>query len=287
MAHPVLGIDHVFLLVGDLDACAAQFRRLGFTLSPRGLHSAAKGTANHTLIFEHDYCELLGIVADTPANLPQRDMLAEDGEGLRAIACRIDDARKAREALAVLGISTEPVNEFSRPLALPDGSDGVAAFAATDLAVDETPSGYMFLCQHKTPDMVWRPELQTHANGARALAGIVTMANDTETLARRFARLFAAGHIRAIPGGHAVETGTNSARILCLTPAAAAARYDDRAVADTPPRGYAALQIAVADIDVTRQVLEQAGVAVQRGPAGSVWVGPAEACGTVLEFLPA
>ncbi len=32
---------------------------------------------------------------------------------------------------------------------------------------------------------------------------------------------------------------------------------------------------------------EQAGVAVQRGPAGSVWVGPAEACGTVLEFLPA
>lgn len=88
------------------------------------------------------------------------------------------------------------------------------------------------------------------------------------------------------PGGHAVETGADSARILCLTPAAAAARYDDRAVADTPPRGYAALQIAVADIDVTRQVLEQAGVAVQRGH-GSVWVGPAEACGTVLEFLPA
>ena len=117
--------------------------------------------------------------------------------------------------------------------------------------------------------------------------GIVTMANDTETLARRFARLFAAGHIRAIPGGHAVETGTNSARILCLTPAAAAARYDDRAVADTPPRGYAALQIAVTDIAVTRQILERAGVAVQRGPAGSVWVGPAEACGTVLEFLPA
>ena len=285
MAHPVLGIDHVFLLVGDLDACAAQFRRLGFTLSPRGLNIAEKGTANHTLIFEHDYCELLGIVADTPANLPQRDMLAEDGEGLRAIACRIDDARKAREALAVLGISTEPVNEFSRPLALPDGSDGVAAFAATDLAVDETPSGYMFLCQHKTPDMVWRPELQSHANGARALAGVVTMANDTETLARRFARLFAAGQVRAIPGGHAVQTGANSARILCLTPAAAAARYDDRAVADTPPRGYAALQIAVTDPAVTRELLRKAGIPVQSGPEGTVWVAPSDACGTVLEFV--
>ncbi len=285
MAHPVQGIDHVFLLVHDLDAGAAQFRRLGFTLSPRGLHSAEKGTANHTLVFEHDYCELLGVVADTPDNLVHREMLAEDGDGLRAIACRIADAHAARKALAALGITAGPVSEFSRPL--PGSASDVAAFAATDLALDEAPSGHMFLCQHKTPDMVWRPELQTHANGARALAGIVTMANDTETLARRFARLFAEGQIRAIPGGHAVETGANSARILCLTPAAAAARYDDRAVADTPPRGYAALQIAVADIAVTAEVLTRAGIALQHGPQGTLWVGPAEACGTVLEFVPA
>lgn len=286
MAHPVLGIDHVFLLVRDLEASAAQFRRLGFTLSPRGLHSAEKGTANYTLIFQHDYCELLGIVTDTPDNQPHREILAEDGEGLRAIACRSSDARAAREALARIGISAGPVSEFSRPLALPGGGRGVAAFATTDLASDEAPSGHMFLCQHKTPDMVWRPELQAHANGARALAGIVTMANDTETLARRFARLFAAGQIRPIPGGHAVETGANSARILCLTPAAAAARYDDRAVADTPPRGYAALQIAVADIAAARSALERAGVALRHGPGGTLWVEPAEACGTVLEFLP-
>ncbi|RCW80769.1 VOC family protein [Paracoccus lutimaris] len=285
MPHPVLGIDHVFLLVKDLDASAAQFRRLGFTLSPRGLHSAEKGTANYTLIFEHDYCELLGIVAETERNRPQRDMLAEDGEGLRAIACRIGSAREARKGLAALGIATEPVSEFSRPLALPDGSSGLAAFASTDLAVDEAPSGYMFLCQHKTPDMVWRPELQSHANGAQALAGIVTMANDTETLARRFARLFAAGRVRTIPGGHAVETGTHSARILCLTPAAAAARYDDSAVADTPPRGYAALQIAVTNPAVTRELLIGAGIAAHRGPEGAVWVGPSDACGTVLEFV--
>ena len=286
MAHPVLGIDHVFLLVHDLDASAAQFRRLGFTLSPRGLHSAEKGTANYTLIFQHDYCELLGIVTATPENLVHRDMLTEDGEGLRAIACRTHDAPEARKALAALGISAGAVSEFSRPLPLPGGASGIAAFATTDLALDEAPSGHMFLCQHKTPDMVWRPELQSHANGARALAGIVTMANDTETLARRFARLFASGHIRAVPGGHAVETGANSARILCLTPAAAAARYDDRAVADTPPRGYAALQVAVADIAATRKVLEGAGIALQHGPQGTLWVGPTDACGTVLEFMP-
>ena len=32
----------------------------------------------------------------------------------------------------------------------------LAGGAASDLALDEAPSGHMFLCQHKTPDMVWR-----------------------------------------------------------------------------------------------------------------------------------
>lgn len=116
MAHPVLGIDHVFLLVNDLDASAARFRRLGFTLSPRGLHSAEKGHSELHADLEHDYCELLGVITETPDNRLQREILAEDGEGLRAIACRIDDAREARKALAARNISAGPVSEFSRPL---------------------------------------------------------------------------------------------------------------------------------------------------------------------------
>ncbi|MFD2856181.1 VOC family protein [Seohaeicola zhoushanensis] len=60
MTHPVKGIDHCFALVDDLDDAAAQYGALGFTLSPRGMHSAAKGTANHTIMFPEDYFELLG-----------------------------------------------------------------------------------------------------------------------------------------------------------------------------------------------------------------------------------
>lgn len=285
MDHPVLGVDHVFLLVNDLDLSAEQYRRLGFTLSPRGHHSAEKGTANYTVVFQDDYLELLGILTQTLANRHQRDILAEDGEGLRAIACRIKDARQAQGSLAGLGITTTPVSEFSRPLPLPDGAQGTASFAVTHFADGETPTGFMFMCQHKTPDMVWRPELKSHPNGACALAGIVTLANDTAALAARFARLFADGEVRPIPGGHTVLTGANSARIRCLTPARAAAHYTDEAIADTPARGFAALQVAVADPAATAALLRKAGLTPQNGPDGSVWVGPGDAGGSIMEFV--
>ena len=94
MTHPIIGIDHVFILVRDLDTAARQYEKLGFTVSPRGLHSEHKGTANHTIMLEKDYFELLGVVREVPGNEAHRASLAE-GEGLAAIACRVADTRAA------------------------------------------------------------------------------------------------------------------------------------------------------------------------------------------------
>ena len=76
MSHPVKGVDHCFVLVDDLDKAAAQYRALGFTLSPRGLHSEAKGSANYTIMFPDDYFELLGLLTETPLNAARRKTLA-------------------------------------------------------------------------------------------------------------------------------------------------------------------------------------------------------------------
>lgn len=289
MSHPVSGVDHVFLLVEDLDQSAAHYRKLGFTLSPRGLHSAEKGTANYTIIFEDDYVELLGIVTPTPGNQHQRDMLSDDGEGLRAIAFRIKDAHAAREALAGLGIQTEPVGEFSRPLPLPDGSEGIAAFAVTHFAKGEAPTGFAFMCQHKTRDMVWRPELKSHANGAVEIAAIVAVGEDSATMAEGFARLVAGGTVRAVEGGYEVATGNaadlHSAAIVVLSPEGATARYSADAVAATPRKGLAALRIRVADQAATRALLIANGIAVHDGPEGAIWVAPAHAGGSIMEFV--
>lgn len=287
MSHPVKGVDHIFLLVRDLDASAEACRRLGFTLSPRGTHSPDRGTANYTFVFQDDYVQLLGVIADTPANRDKARIVRDEGEGLRAIACRIDDAHAARAALAELGIKAGPVGEFSRPLPLPDGTTGTAAFAVTEFDAAEIPAGFVFMCQHKTPDMVWRPELQSHANGARALAGIVAVSDAPETLAQRFARLYAAGSVApAGDGVFVVTTGTRSAPVFCMTPQAAGARYSPGAVAATPKTGFAAVKVAVDDLDRARAALRASGTPFHERP-GSIWVEPGAACGMILEFTPA
>lgn len=286
MPHPVKGVDHIVLLVSDLDAAAKRFDALGFTLSPRGTHSPHMGSANYTIIFPDDYFELLGIIADTPRNANKRETLAERGDSMTAIACRIGDAHDARKSLTELGIATSDVMEFSRPLPLPDGSTGTAAFNVTTFAQNEVPKGEMFMCQHKTRDMVWRPELMAHANGAHALAGIVVATDSPEATARAYARLFEAGSVAAIDGGFAVKTGENSAAILCLTPAATTEYYAGVDAGLVLRADFAALQIAVKDIAATQAYLQSSGVTAHKGKGGnSLFVSPSDAGGTILEFV--
>lgn len=169
MSHPVKGIDHCFALVENLDNAADQYKALGFTISPRGTHSPAKGTANYTIMFPNDYFELLGILTPTDLNKTRREKLANMGQGLHAIACRINSAEDAAKELESLGITTENLGSFSRPVPLPDGSEGEAAFSTVSFTEQETPRGTVFMCQHKTRETVWIPELLTHANSACGL----------------------------------------------------------------------------------------------------------------------
>lgn len=285
-AHPVLGIDHVLLMATDLRGSAAAYARLGFTLSPRGLHSTSMGTANHTLVFERDYVELLGIVSPTEANAPRRETLARDGEGLHAIACRTDDAEAAGKALAAYAIAAGPARRFSRPVVQPDGSEAVAAFRTLDIAPQDVPVGHMFVCEHQTPEAVWTAPLMHHANGAKALAAVIVSARNgsASELGAAFSRLFADGSVESADGGVRVATGEASAAILVLSDEALAARYGALDLSALPRGGYAAIRIAVGDLEDTRQCLSRAGVGAVTTPGGLA-VGPGEACGAIVEFV--
>ncbi|MBV2143351.1 VOC family protein [Falsochrobactrum sp. TDYN1] len=283
MSHPVKGVDHVFLLVNNLEESAAQYRRLGFTLSPRGLHSKEKGTGNYTIMFPEDYFELLGIVTETEGNLHQREKLTAQGEGLHAIACRIDNAQEAKAELALLGVETGKVGAFSRPVQLPNGGEGVAAFETVSFADSEAPQGMVFMCQHKTRDTVWLPELIEHANSASALSAIVTLSSNPEVTARGFARLYADGKAFAQDGGWKVTTGTRSADLLVLAPQRAAEIYPGVDFSKTPASAFAALRIRVSSLEAARAALDANGVLHVKTEAG-IAVLPENASGTLLEF---
>jgi catechol 2,3-dioxygenase-like lactoylglutathione lyase family enzyme len=279
MKHPVLGIDHVFLLVRDLDGAAERWRRLGFKVSPKGRHSEHKGTANHTIMLEGQYVELLGVVRATPDNEPQRAALARGEEGLAAVACRIDDVREAVAALGEIGIATADVLDFERPVELPAGGSGVAAFSVAAFAPEAVPQGFVFMCQHHSRETVWLPALMPHANGARRLAGVVAAASDPMRVAAAYARLFAEGVVHELDGGAEVRTG--DAPIVVLEPDALAAAYPGLAL---PRSAYAVLRLEVGDLAATRRALAEGGVAVHETAEG-VAVAAEDAAGAVVEFV--
>jgi 4-hydroxyphenylpyruvate dioxygenase-like putative hemolysin len=152
-------IDHAVLAVRELEAAAAGFREIGFTLTPRGEHSI--GSQNHCIMLGSTYIELLAAPKAHPWLDYYREFL-RSGDGLAAIALRTQDADAAYEALRARGVAaTEPM-DLSRPV---DG--GVARFRLVQI---EGVSN-VFVCQHLTPELVWRPEWQRHANGAAELTG--------------------------------------------------------------------------------------------------------------------
>jgi catechol 2,3-dioxygenase-like lactoylglutathione lyase family enzyme len=283
MTHPVKGVDHVFILVNDLDKSAEHYRRLGFTLSPRGLHSKEKGTGNYTIMLPDDYFELLGIVNETQGNLHQRQRLADQGEGLHAIACRIDNAREAKAELAVLGIQTSEVGAFQRPVELPKGGEGIAAFETVSFNDDEVPQGMVFMCQHKTRDTVWLPELLEHENGAIALSAIGLISADPQAAARGFARLYGEGKVTA-DAPLRVHTGSNSADIIVYSREQAEQTYGNEAVSKVPNSAFANLVIKVSDLSKSRSVLDANGI-TYKAQQDSIVVDPDDANGVILEFL--
>lgn len=139
------------------------------------------------------------------------------------------------------------------------------------------------MCQHKTRETVWLPELIEHANGANGLSAIVAISSDPEAAAKGFARLYANGKAEAQDGGWKVSTGSRSADIWVVSEEKAAAIYPGVDFARTPGKAFAVLRIRVASLDKARGVLDANGISHVKTSAG-IAVLPENASGTVLEF---
>lgn len=284
MSHPVRGVDHCFVLVDDLDKAEAQYQALGFNLSPRGLHSEAKGSANYTIMFPDDYFELLGLLKATPLNEPRRKSLATAGQGLHAIACRIDSAEDAEKSLNELGIRTFGLGSFERPVPLPSGGEAVAAFSTLLFDGAEVPMGSVFMCQHKTPETVWLPDLLTHPNSACGLYAILIESAAPEQHAKDYARLWADGRVVSTSDGYAVETGENSTPLVLVTRTSLEARYPDLDMTGCASGVFSGLQIKVTDLDAARRCLQEAGVTATQTDLGLA-AAPQDTSGVILEFV--
>ena len=277
----VIGMDHAVVMVGDLDGAAKNWKRLGFTVSPRGTHSAHMGSGNYTIMLDPDYIELLGVLVETEHNAPARAFLAKRGEGIERIAFTAVDSTAGAEEIRARGF--EPVGpiDFERPVAMPDGSLSAAKFRVFQWPVAEAPGGVrIFACQHKTRETVWIPELMKHANGARRLRQALIVSPEPSKDAAHLARMIDR-EVRAEPDGAvAVPSGSDRADFVFLTRDQLGRRYPGVSLAGLPERGGAGLVIA-SDVAAAEKAFGGAGV--RSGSA--VCVAPAAANGTLLAFV--
>jgi hypothetical protein len=146
----MLEIDHVLVVVGDLDTAAARFERdLGLGSVAGGRHPG-HGTANRIVPLGDCYLELVAVVDDTEAATSPfgsylHARLAESGEGPVALCLRTDDiaaiaTRTGDRAFRMTRTRPDGVELSWQLLALDAALElGLPFFIEWDVAADEHP----------------------------------------------------------------------------------------------------------------------------------------------------
>ncbi|MDA8107648.1 MAG: VOC family protein [Betaproteobacteria bacterium] len=271
------GIDHAVIAVRDLEAARDTYARLGFTLTPRGRHTL--GSQNHCIMFERDYLELLALPKVHPSMRYYADFLAR-GEGLAALALAGDDAQAAQAELLAAGIAAEAPLDFSRPVELPEGARD-ASFRIVQLPAEQTPGCRAFVCQHFTPELVWRAEHQAHAVGAIAIAALAVVAEDPLVCAGRYGLVFGEAP-RRIDEGWLVASG--SAPVALCTRSSLGHRLEGVGLPARTRPLVAALFVRVADRGRARRALARGGFGVVELRDGSLAVSAEQTHGVALVF---
>jgi len=274
---PVPTLDHVVVNVRDrIEDGAETYRRLGFTLTPRGYHTL--GSMNHLAMFGTDYLELIA----APLGDTRRAEILAAPEGLNGLVFGSEDSTATYDSLRAAGVPIEPPQQFSRPVALPDGPRD-AVFRTVRLSPGTVSAGRLYFCHHFTRDLVWRDEWRHHENGVIGIVRAIIVAADPSGLGGLFARMFGSDAVRPIRGGCALAVGLS--RFEVITPDAMRDEFGDAA----PDGGgrtefMAALTFRTRSLRAAETALAGGRIAGVRRHGSSIIVPAASAFGAALEF---
>ena len=299
MSGAATGLDHVGVAVPDLDAAAAEWAALGFTVQPLAAHmdngmptgtvgqgvptgtvgrgvptgtvaqGVPTGTGNRNIMLREGYIELLATIDPArPSATIARFIAHHIGAHVLTLAIGDEDAALAR--LGRAGFSAG-IARSARPAdpASPQGPQGPqASFARIPLA-DADPR--LQLLRHLTPELVWQERFLSHPNRARALREVIVAADPPAGFAARLARAAGVPVVPDPQGGLALRLAGGVVRVLApdaaarLLPGAAARLLPGAAARLLPgaviPALPAILGLVVQTDDVNAAVAAQLGLA--------------------------
>ena len=280
------GLDHIVHAVRDLDAAAASYQRLGFTVGARNRHPW--GTHNRLVQFPGFFIELLTVAepdklgSDELSRLfgaPNRDFLGKH-EGFWGLLLEsrdaVGDAAQFRDA----GIAASPAVRFEREGKRPDGTTVRVAFSLAFARDAKAEAGFA-VCQQHFPVSFWNPAFQSHPNGVSGVAGVVMVA-DNPSDHHVFLSAFT-GERELLATSNGISVKTPRGRIDVMTPEAYAAHFDVAPPALTQGARLAALILTVRDGANVAALLDGARVATA-SRMGRIIVGPDTMMGAAIVF---
>ena len=201
----ITGLDHLVILVRDLDCAARDYERLGFAVTPGGEH--ADGLTRNALVPFQDgsYLELVAFVNpdDSRDNVwGWRRFVATGGLVDHCLASDdlVSDARRLREA----GFEVSGPADGGRRL--PDGQE----IRWRSASVAQEGRALPFLIEDLTPRPRRVPagRAAIHPNGATGISALEIATPDPENAARSYATL--AGGPAPKEGGETMRLGSRA-----------------------------------------------------------------------------
>ena len=179
-------LDHVVILVNDLDAATRQWSGDGFTVTPGGVH--ADGLTHNALICFADgsYIELLAFRTAAPTTHRWERLRPFPGPIDYAVA--VSDLPTFAQQAMERGLRYSPVTEGGR-----QRPDGVTIRWRLSWPPPDA-EGLPFLIEDLTPRELRVPagDNRRHANGAQGIAELTLAANDLSRTVRDLTTLFGA-----------------------------------------------------------------------------------------------
>src|SRR3954469_327881 len=129
-------LDHLVICVHDLEEAALDWQKLGFNLTPTGVHPF--GTSNRLAQFADNFLELLAVTDDAlvPPTAPghfnfaahNRDFLSR-AAGMSLLALHSTNAHADAARFRADGIGASAPFDFGRDAVLPGGTTARVAFS--------------------------------------------------------------------------------------------------------------------------------------------------------------
>jgi catechol 2,3-dioxygenase-like lactoylglutathione lyase family enzyme len=281
-------LDHVGVVVPDLESARAAYAGLGFALTPRSSHKGRLtpggpvelwGSGNHCAMFENGYLEIIGVTDPHRHHENVRRRL-QRYFGLHLIAIGCSDAPALHDRLAGCAEGIQQMIEVGREVPYGSGTKP-ALFRIVHVEDEAFDEAELFFIEHATPQVLWQTGLLAQPNGVMALAGATICSANMAQTAHRLARYL--GTDPSTVDGHPLfELGRGWIEVA--TPGQLAERYPGERLPAVPC--VASATFTVRALAQTRDALRSSGSSFESAE-NRVWIRREHAVGAILEFAPA